>query len=347
MLSKFAYVENNYGISSLTQLKDIWRLWRTNSLLPNEYFDFSLFSYDINARRNFIGLVESNKIWSRYNVKPSIEKYINNKWKFYHKFVDLPIPETGLLQRETINDQIKEIYEISRHTNVFMKPVAGWGGKGCFVITNKMDFNAVIGCLLRNYSAGYIYQRALKPHHEMDKFTYSGAIGALRVITLVRQPDKIEIVGAFTKFVGQGNIVDYTSNPGNYLVGVYPHFWSLTEAMTNNGVNSKRFNEMNGYSIYGTNIPVGEDFDSELCRWVSEVHNKLELDTSLIGWDIAVTNEGVYCLEANLKPGFASLQKADGKGYLHVFNPQRVLSTDYTPIKSFAKKGLTTAWKTR
>jgi len=317
----------------------MWKLWLKNRILPNEYFDFELFNKDNPS--DYIGLFKSKHIWDKYNTNKEIEPYINNKWKFYHKFLDLPIPHTTLLTAKNLVNQAEDIYQ----KNVFFKPVAGWGGKGGFVLPDTMTVSDIYSILLRVYSKGYVYQEALKPHPEIDKFTESGAIGALRVITLVREPDTIEIIGAFTKFVGKGNVVDYTSNPGNYLVSVDTHDWSLIHAQTNDGLNSKSYSSLNGHDIYGSKIPVGEGFDEEIYRWVSTLHNRLNLETSLIGWDIAVTNRGVYCLEANLKPGFASLQKAYDKGYRHVFDLKRFSRSDYVDSKSYSVQGLTTAWK--
>lgn len=345
MLNKFAFMEEKYNIPSTYQLRDMWRLWRANKILPNEYFDFRLVNDDM---FNYIGLIKSKEIWNKYNTNKEAAAYINNKWKFYHKFPDLPIPETGLLNRETcVQPTVDEIYERSRSEDVFFKPIDGYGGQGAFKITKEYTRSNIIASFSRNYSGGYVYQKALKPHYEMSKFTDSNAIGALRVITLVRQPDTIEIIGAFTKFVGSGNIVDYTSKPGNYLVGVDITNWSLTYAMTNNELSTTYHTSLNGHDIYGHSIPVGEDFDEEIYRWVISVHNTLELKTSLIGWDIAITDEGAYCLEANLKPGFASLQKAEDKGFLDVFEHSSTLYPGDHRIKSYTKRNLTTSWKLR
>lgn len=344
MLNKFAFMEEKYNMPPSNQLRDMWRLWRANKILPNEYFDFRLVNDDM---FNYIGLIKSKEIWNKYNTNKEAAAYINNKWKFYHKFPDLPVPETTLLTFDNLSEQIVEVYELSRHTDLFFKPVDGYGGHGAFKITSKHVKRDIEDILLRKYPRGYVYQKALKPHFEMSKFTGSNAIGALRVITLVRQPDTIEIIGAFTKFVGSGNITDYTSNPGNYLVGVDITNWSLTYAMTNSGLESKSYSSLNNHDIYGHEIPVGVDFDEEIYRWVSVVHNNLKLETSLIGWDIAVTNEGIYCLEANLKPGFASLQKADEKGYLNVFEYKNCVYSDYPNTKCVTKKNLTTSWKPR
>lgn len=350
MLNKFSYVEEHYMKSASQQLREIWKLWRKNRITPIEYFDMGL--YNKKDPDNFIGLVQSKNIWKRYNTKPEIGEFINNKWKFYHKFMDLPTPPTWYLPCWTDTQQysraLEDLYERSRRQCIFVKPVDGYGGNGAKVL-NRQHSYAFMDRMFRYdvVPTAYVYQPALEPHPVLAKFTGSNAIGALRVITLVRQPDVIEIIGAFTKFVGVGNIVDYTSKPGNYLVSVDTSNWTLTTASTNAGLNTNVYPVLNGHKVYGTKIPVGEDFDEEIYRWVSEVHNKLELETSLIGWDIAVTEDGIFCLEANLKPGFASLQKADGKGYLHALTSKNGVPNYNYWFKSFGKSGLTTSWKTR
>lgn len=329
ILEKAVEIKNEYGKTISRQILEMLSLYRKSRLLPSEYYDFRL--YENKYPETFIGIIKSNLIWDYFNEPSCIDHVINNKDLFCIIYDDIPQPNLITTLPFSMLGYTDFCNNLETNVTVFVKPVQSYGGKGCFTIT-KLEENRF---LLKNgrelireeiidlfdfqkYPV-YMVQETLKPNPELSKYTESSSIGALRIITRIDELDNYSIIGMFTKFVGKHNDVDYTSLYGNFLVGV--NNFVLTHALENsNNVHNIKFTELNGSKIQGTKIPYAKEIKKSVEKWSKMLYKDSGKKVRLLGWDIAITEDGFCCLETNLKPGFASLQKSCDFGYSDVIN---------------------------
>jgi hypothetical protein len=190
---------------------------------------------------------------------------------------------------------------------LFFRPFSGNSGKGCFKIT-KSDFKTQIkvyaDTLLNN---NYVFNEVVKQHHLINEI-HAQSLNTLRILTLITSEGKIEIISAFMRF-GVGDSVVDNSHSGGFFVSI-----NLDEGtLKPNGHYMPEFGSKEiiehpdtGYNFGGFKIPYYDEAFKSVIDAVKIIPDRL------IGWDVAISENGPLIIEANSKPNIQGLNIAYG-----------------------------------
>ncbi|MFD0849435.1 sugar-transfer associated ATP-grasp domain-containing protein [Sphingosinicella xenopeptidilytica] len=151
--------------------------------------------------------------------------------------------------------------------------------------------------------AGILFQELLNQHQALGVFP--PALNTLRVITHIGPTGEIDIAACFLKIARTGHRID---NMHHGAVGAHVDLSSGRLEKGFSGAGRTRFTHHpdTGAPIEGFEVP----FFAEAIALAKRAHPLLQ-SPSLIGWDVAVTDEGPKIIEANSYVAFWTTQKGD------------------------------------
>jgi hypothetical protein len=211
---------------------------------------------------------------------------------------------------------------------IFVKPLNGAHGEDTFRATrhggdfeygdqvgNAADFFAYLQRRC-GAQAGFILQPRIHPHPEMLSLaSANGGLPTVRVVTAI-YPDGPQVLFACLKIPVGANIADNfgRSTNGNLVAGIEVQSGAVTHVRGSSRRDwpvmiSVEEHPDTGYRIAGSRVPL----------WETIIETALQGQRSLpglktIGWDIALTPEGVVLVEPNANYGVYSLQVANQRG---------------------------------
>jgi len=330
------YKINGYSVSKkslIRQRLELLYLGYFYSIIPEEYYLYRFYC-DSNFIRRSKSFVKIDVLkHSTYKLLNNYGAYLNKRKKglsFWrkNKFQDFcmknGIPTIPILLEFFPNGIIKD-YRLDKHAilpeeDIFCKPNSGVGGQGTeawywkngFYINpegNRLEPSElkerIIG-LTHKYGT-YLIQPLVLPHASLLSFR-KHCTPTLRLITYLGKDFNIALGEAHLKFTlnhfdvapnRSKNIYVIPINLDTGLMGSAVQFTPI--------VPEKHLDSLNdGKQIVGRNLP----FWQEAIDIVLSAH-KLFLDHILIGWDIIITNEGPFIVEANSQPSLDYTQKAN------------------------------------
>jgi hypothetical protein len=196
-----------------------------------------------------------------------------------------------------------KVFNETHETSLFIKPISGIGGKGCFLL-NKEELEQQIlkhgdELLLNNF----IHQEKIKQHDGISKI-YADSINTVRINTYLDQYGKCHIISALMRF-GSGNMVTDNESSGGFFIGIDLE----SETLKGKGMQSMEKGGMvhdqhpdSKIILDGFKVP----FFKESLQLVKQA--ALMIPTRIIGWDVAITPHGPIIIEGNSN---TSLHMAD------------------------------------
>jgi hypothetical protein len=313
----------------LTILKECLVFGLIKKSLPTDYFRKFLYRKDIKNYKDYLSMKEyysiiespqmvypeiSHLLTSKLSFKIIAAKYklktqellsYNVKTHFFcdtkHKIVDT---------QEQLIHFFKNQFETSGINSIFLKPVSGIGGFGCFLI-QKETFEAQI----KTYSEtllnkSYIHEAFIDQHPEI-KNIYANAVNTLRIVHYTDTLKKIHILSTFMRFGIGKSITDNTSD-GGFFISVNHETGMLEgigrqEITRGAGTFTRHPNTL--VKLEGFQVP----FYKEACDMVKAYATIFP--NRIVGWDIAITANGPLMIEGNHNPGLHVSDMAYG-GYL-------------------------------
>jgi len=180
---------------------------------------------------------------------------------------------------------LNSIFE-SKHS-VFLKPIAGAGGKSCFLVKNPKEIPGIGNYIIENSAEQHSYSDRIFPH----------SINTIRVFTLKDGHNEPFIVGAAHRFGGQANSPIDNFSKGGISCGIDMETGVLGSGVSNPGAHptiSHNCHPVTKVDFAGTQIPFWEEV------------KKLALDLAFFfddlnyaGWDIYVSPKGPMVIEGN------------------------------------------------
>jgi hypothetical protein len=206
--------------------------------------------------------------------------------------------------------------------DLFAKPLTGSGGKGAERWDRvaprswssgplTLDDRALIEHL-RAKRRPMIVQKRVRPHPALEPLT-SGATPTVRALTMIDEQGEPEVIAAvFRMSFGDNRTVD-NIHAGGLACGV-----TLTDGRlgmaSNLGSDATlgwtKDHPTTGARIEGTILP----FWSDVKRLAVKAH-RLFADRLLIGWDIAITEDGPTLIEGNRGPDMDLMQRFMETGF--------------------------------
>jgi hypothetical protein len=309
-----AVIRDRYGKSVPAQLAEQLRMYFSAGVLPPWYYIFSL--YDDGAERapTFIERFETKTCYFRL-LKRHKGTPLNDKARFADFCAANGIRSVPTIRRLPAEGPKQPLPAC----DLFVKPVAGRGGRGAErwdylgnhaysgPQAEQLSRAALLGRLVeRSHEAPLIIQPRMIPHPELIEIT-AGALPTVRVLTCLNAQAEPEVIAAImrTSF-GENRTVDNFHARG---IGALVDLSSgaLSKA-SNLGADARlgwfSVHPDSGGLIEGRIVPFWE----EVQHLAIAAHRKFN-DRIVIGWDIAVLEDGPILVEGNGNPDLDILQR--------------------------------------
>jgi hypothetical protein len=198
---------------------------------------------------------------------------------------------------DALHNIIKVLLTESSNNSIFLKPAIGSGGMGAIKISdwNREYPNSKTNEFLNHFlSRAYIFEDEVKQHEELSTLNPS-SLNTIRIDTFKAFGEKPEILSAYLRIGRASGCVDNLA-AGGYRVGINMEDGNLKSYGTNkieDGVKFATCHVDTGIKFEGFPIP----FFEEVKHLAVEAANYLP--QSLIGWDIAMSENGPVLIECN------------------------------------------------
>ena len=250
-----------------------------------DYFEFEFYLLNGKERKTYLTATINNKIIAKYNDK-QYTKIFKDKVLFNQTFKDY-------IQREFIdlrNSSFKEFQIFLRKKEkIIGKVIDSCGGKGIKIYeVKKYNEKDLYQELKENHQ--YLVEECISQHDKMNSL-YDKSVNSLRMISFIRDNGEVEILNIVLR-IGNGGEVDNFSSGGMYTF-VGKDGKVLIPAIDEKGT-IYDIHPITKTKIPGFQIP---NFDKAV-EYVKTLA-KVEPHVRYVGWDIAITENGVDVIEGN------------------------------------------------
>ncbi len=265
-----------------------------------EYFKYRFWKMSDMGRKEYVGDEEFSSRFKKI-ANPAIKEMLDNKYKCYEKF-------KAYYKREVIEvltpadfEDYKKLF--LRNKRIVIKPIRAYGGRGVKVIETDEQASLVDVFNELLESQGGIVEEPIIQSEKMGCF-HPESVNTVRATTYTK--NKATKIMLISIRMGTGNSV---VDNGCLSAGVDID----TGLITSRG----RLAHRNGLYLYhpdthvqilGNKVP---EFD-KLKEFVLELA-KIIPEQRIVGWDLALTDEGWILVEANASPAI-QLLAGDGVG---------------------------------
>lgn len=265
-----------------------------------DYFEFEFYLLKGKERKTYLTATLNNKIIAKYNDK----KYFNifsDKILFNKTF-------QKYIHRDYLDLQTASLLDFKKFVknkkNFIAKIIDSCGGKGIEVY-NISDFSNLkdLFALLKEKKQ-FLLEELIQQEETMN-LLYGGSINSLRVITFLDDSNEVQIMNIVLR-IGNGGVVDNFSSGGMYTF-VSMDGKILIPAIDEAG-NIYEVHPLTKTPIVDFQIP---EFD-QVIKYVKKLA-KVEPHVRYVGWDIAVTSEGVDVIEGNEYSGVFQMKPSLSK----------------------------------
>lgn len=233
---------------------------------------------------------------------------------------------------ESLNNIINVLLAKSSNNTIFIKPTIGSGGKGIIKVDNqknKFTGEKAVSFFKDFLLGAYIFQDEVAQHIELAKLNPS-TLNTIRIDTFKAFGQKPEVISAFIR-IGQDDSYVDNITAGGFYVGI-----NIKTGRLNNfgiielflGGQFITHHPTNGIKFEGFPIPYFEEVKALAIAAANC------LPQSLVGWDIAVSENGPVLIEGNTVYYAMSCSDMAYGGYRK--NPVYNKVTDY--VKKNIKK---------
>ena len=240
--------------------------------------------------------------------KTSYIHILQNKNEFNSFFSEF-VEREWLYSKDMNRDSFKRLF--NSNDFLFVKPLDSQEGEGIRKIkTSEVDVDALYNELKMG---NYIIESIITQHKKM--FLGNKSVNTVRVLTVLDNEGHAHIVRAGLRAGVGGAIVDNFS-AGGVLYEVDP----VTGLVDHKGIQGKNrdviYHPGTDICMLGFQIPYWD----KAIQAVTKAAEKIP-QCRFIGWDVAVTNNGVELIEGNHNPGLFTLESIGTPGaYAEVMN---------------------------
>jgi hypothetical protein len=329
--------------SPLHIVSDFARLWYGPGKVSfRDYNRLKLFDQEFWAdddRRNVVGQHRSFEIWTKVNWRHDWWGFFDNKLASSNYLAAFGFPiitnlaiycENVTIARSaqvlTNKQALRRFLERADHYPLFGKPANGTQSLGSLALRRyRPDDDSVEifdGQLIRlddltaelgkHYTEGYLLQQLIAPHNAIRAIC-GDRLATIRVLTLRTGSETPQVLRACWKIPVGGNVADNYWRTGNLLAKLDKNTGEVKRAISGSGVDlaAHSHHPDTGASLIGFRLP---HWDAVVAM-VIEAARVME-QAPLIGWDIAILDDGPLIVEMNGRPDFTLPQLADSRGIL-------------------------------
>jgi len=315
--------------SLLIILKEALHFWIVKKEIPYFYFGKFLYRKDVTNYVDYLGSKEVDRITLSNKLhKFQYSSTLRNKLSFalYMEEKDFPVPKLISFNYgnrfyynttlQLINTEeglllfMSTIFKETNITSIFIKSITGMGGSGCFLLTRKNLTTEIKQYAKEILSNDFIHQLVVEQHAAINTI-YQHSINTIRFDTYIDKKGKTHILSAFMRFGAGGSFVDNSSSGGMYLsvdIEKGKLVGKSHQLMKNGGKQLERHPDTNTL-FDGFAIPYFQESKILIKKAVSYIPDRI------IGWDVAISNNGPILIEGNDNNSFIAPDIAYG-GYL-------------------------------
>ena len=199
---------------------------------------------------------------------------------------------------------------IEKYPSVIAKPLDDFGGHGVFKIAKdkdnyKANLERLKDCM--NKGTRYIVEETIE-NAEYIKGLAPGSLNTLRIVTVIDKHKELHIIAALLR-MGNGKAITDNYHDGGMACPIDIETGKLKSTAYGMNNFSCTVHPYSGIKFEGYEI---KDFKTccELVRKIAFI----EPEARYVGWDFAITQNGIELLEGNIPPGEDITQIATGCG---------------------------------
>ena len=314
--------------SVVAQLADQVWLYVKAGVLPPWYYIYELHRHPVKREaRSFIQRCECKNGVPRFlkELRPPASE-LTDKVLFARRCKTHGIPTIPVLAvvREDGVDNLRSLRALAG--DLFVKPVDGKGGRGAqrwdFLGHNhhrrsdgtEIDTIGMLFSIAATASDGRrLIQPRLRNHPGLVPLS-NDALATVRAVTCLNESGRPELLGAVLRMaIGDNHVVD-NLHAGGIAAAVDLETGRLGLA-SNLGMDCSLGwldrHPTSGAQISGFKLPCWEQF-----REFTERAHRAFADRILIGWDVAITPDGLVLVEGNGAPDLDIMQRAYHRGWM-------------------------------
>ena len=309
-----AVIRKRYGKSITVQLKEqIFFYFRFGVLAP-WYYIFSLHDDGANRAKSYLHRFETKTCYFKL-LKHKKGTPLTNKPRFAEYCASHNIRCVQTLATFFGTDPGQSLPDC----DLFIKPIAGRGGRGAerWDLSGPSTFIGPAGERLgkselvdrlvqRSKRTAVLVQKRLNPHPDLVSLT-SGALPTLRVLTCLNEEDEPEVAAAMMRTSFGANRTVDNLHAGGIGALVEVDSGKLSKS-SNLGADARlgwfSSHPDTGSPIEGNVVPLWDDVK----KLAVKAHSHFS-DRVVVGWDIAVLDDGPIIVEGNGNPDLDILQR--------------------------------------
>ena len=268
-----------------------------------EYLMYKMYTLDEATQNELFLISMSKKLRAKYGVNNDIYMLLCDKELTNTAFSEFMKRSWCVNTKVSLNEFIEKFGNSRR---VIYKPRRGCMGSGvtAFSIdeTNIKDVFAKLVLLPEGIVEEYVVQ------HSVLSSLSASSVNTIRIVTVSskKRPvtadgKKFDVAYAALRIGGGTSVVDNFHCGGMVAAVDLGTGTLITDAVDMDG-NVYEKHPVSGTAIKGVKIP----YFAEALKFVKDAHDKEKLE-GLIGWDIAIAENGPVLIEINLKPAVALL----------------------------------------
>lgn len=296
--------------------------------MPTDYFRKYLYRKDIVDYKHYLSLNQFNAIMtSSKMIFPEVSARLNDKLIFHDicKKQNLSTPEVisynsnnrfvfNDLEAQINNSQelilfFEKVFDNSKITKLFIKPIEGMGGDGCFILKKERLKEQIIDFGESLLNSKYIHQEMITQHPSINKI-HSKSVNTIRMDTYIDKNNKFHILSALMRF-GAGDCITDNTHTGGFYISINSDSGKLQGVGRQDVVEGGsvcRNHPDSDYKLEGFQVP----YFNEACELVLSAMK--HFPNRIIGWDVAITDSGPTIVEGNHYPSLHVTDVAYG-GY--------------------------------
>lgn len=304
------------------QLVDQLRLYLAAGVLPPWYYIFELHRQPATVHaRDFIYRWESKggvlQLLKEGDCAPSSE--LNDKVEFAEQCHRHQIRMSPVLAILVDGRMDLRADPLELETDLFIKPVAGRGGKGAqrwdlagpqayrSSKDERLTRNELFARLAeKSRKTPLFVQQRLRNHPGLEPLN-NDALSTVRVLTCLNEAGEPEVVGAAMRMaIGNNHVVDNLHAGG--IAAAVDLGTGILGPASNLGADCRLgwmdHHPVSGAAIAGARLPMW----AEVCDFAIRAHRAFA-DRALVGWDIAIAPDGPVMVEGNGSPDLDIMQR--------------------------------------
>jgi len=315
-------------------LKELIQLTFIHKELPGHYFTSYLFKDGFSNVKDYLPIKYAARIVPQLNDQ-RLKEVLDNKLYFdlFYRQFNIEIPLVVLYNHgksfcrgsevfrinsaEEFNQRLKELFELNSSLNSIIAKKIYAGSKGadiCKIIKEKVlsNHHSIKDIYLNIIQSEFIFQETIIQHPKLNALNPS-SVNSIRIDTLMDDKGKVNILSAYIRMSLRNHFVDNIGS-GGCMVGVDLNTGVLKKY-------ARSYFHSAGTKLLTRHPITGTVFEGFKLPYINETKDLVKRAALLIpglriiGWDVAISEEGPVIIEGNSDYGIRGNDLAYG-GYL-------------------------------